>query len=247
MKGKIITLLMFSLMAFHSNASTRVRRVAVQGDQIVTVRTSIGIATIIQVPDRPNSVVVGDQDAFKVEYLDQAITIKPLSHGSKSNLYIYTDWKRFNVELVSGTEAVADYVVYLDNPKAKTPASTPSSKQDLGISWTNFKNVLRNESLQLDVKRLGRTRDGILLVEFNVTSKVRQPFKPEWMWLSQNGVTKPIHNLFLSSLEVSPQRAISGVMQLREDDLNLTESMRLEMRRNKLSYLTIQKVKSWKR
>lgn len=247
MKGKIFILLIFSLMAFHSNASTRVRRVAVQVDQIVTVRTSIGIATIIQVPDRPNSVVVGDQDAFKVEYLDQAITIKPLSHGSKSNLYIYTDWKRFNVELVSGAEAVADYVVYLDNPKAKTPASTPSSKQDLGISWTNFKNVLRNESLQLDVKRLGSTRDGILLVEFNVTSKVRQPFKPEWMWLSQNGVTKPIHNLFLSSLEVSPQRAISGVMQLREDDLNLTESMRLEMRRNKLSYLTIQKVKSWKR
>lgn len=247
MKGKIITLLMFSLMAFHSNASARVRRVAVQGDQIVTVRTSIGIATIIQVPDRPNSVVVGDQDAFKVEYLDQAITIKPLSHGSKSNLYIYTDWKRFNVELVSGAEAVADYVVYLDNPKAKMPDSTHSSKPDLGISWTNFKNVLRNESLQLDVKRLGRTKDGILLVEFNVTSKVRQSFKPEWMWLSQNGATKPIHNLFLSALEVSPQRPISGVMQLREIDLSLIEPMRLEIRRNKLSYLTIQKVNSWKR
>ena len=247
MKTKLLTFLVFSLLAWRSDATQRVRRVSVQGDQIVTVRTSIGIATIIQVPDRPNSVVVGDQDAFKVEYLDQAITIKPLSHGSKSNLYIYTDWKRFNVELVSGAEAVADYVVYLDNPKAKIPDSTPSSKQDLGISWTNFKNVLKNESLQLDVKRLGRTKDGILLVEFNVTSKFRQPFKPEWVWLSQNGVTKPIHNLFLSSLEVSPQREISGVMQLREIDLNLTESMRLEVRRNKLAYLTIQKVNSWKR
>ena len=63
MKGKIIILLMFSMMAFHSNASTRVRSVSVQDYQIVTVRTSIGIATIIQIPDRPNSVVVGDQDA----------------------------------------------------------------------------------------------------------------------------------------------------------------------------------------
>lgn len=80
-----------TLLALNASASERVRRVPILGDQIVTVRTSIGIATIIQVPDRPNSVVVGDQDAFKVEYLDQAITIKPLSSRAKSNLYIYTD------------------------------------------------------------------------------------------------------------------------------------------------------------
>ncbi|MFN3454280.1 MAG: TrbG/VirB9 family P-type conjugative transfer protein, partial [Pseudobdellovibrio sp.] len=105
MKTIIFSIFAFFLLALHSEASMRIRRVPVQGDQIVTVKTSIGIATIIQVPDRPNSVVVGDQDSFKVEYLDQAITIKPLTGGAKSNLYIYTDWKRFNVELVSGAEA----------------------------------------------------------------------------------------------------------------------------------------------
>lgn len=88
----------------------KVRKVEVKTDQIVTVRTAIGIATIIQVPDRPNSIVVGDQAAFKVEYLDQAITIKPLHGGAKSNLYIYTDYRRFNVQLVTSTEAAADYV-----------------------------------------------------------------------------------------------------------------------------------------
>ena len=60
-------------------ADAHVRRVAVQPDQIVTVRTAIGIATIIQVPDSPNSVVVGDQSAFKVEYLDRAIALTPSS------------------------------------------------------------------------------------------------------------------------------------------------------------------------
>lgn len=235
-----------SLIAYEVNAGVRVRRVPVNNDQIVTVRTSIGIATIIQVPDRPNSVVCGDNDAFKVEYLDQAITIKPISSGAKSNLYIYTDWKRFNVELVSGSEAVADYVVYLDNPKVDPrPVSTPN--KDLGIAWTKFNNLLRNESLQLDVKKLGRTKDGILLVEFNVTSKKREPFKPEWMWLTQGGVTKPIHNLFLSGLEVSPKKSLSGVMQLKEIDLDSAEPMRLELRRSKLSYLTIMKASSWKR
>ena len=95
-------------------APSRVKRVPVLPDQIVTVKTALGIATIIQVPDRPNSLVVGDNEAFKVEYLDQAITIKPLHGGAKSNLYIYTDYRRFNVQLITGVEAAADYVVYLD-------------------------------------------------------------------------------------------------------------------------------------
>ena len=244
MKLKIITLLALSLVAVTSKADQRVRRVSVQGDQIVTVRTSLGIATIIQVPDRPNSVVVGDQDAFKVEYLDQAITIKPLSGGAKSNLYIYTDWKRFNVALISGNEAVADFVVYLDIPKEKPQAS---AKSESGIRWTDLKNSLKSDALTLSVKRVGRTKDGILLIEFVVSSSQKESFKPEWLWLTQAGETRPIHNLFMSALEVAPQRAISGVLQVREIDLNTNAPMRIEMRKKKISYLTIQKVSSWKR
>ena len=244
MKTKLLILLTFCILTWNSNATQRVRRVPVQGDQIVTVRTSVGIATIIQVPDRPNSVVVGDQDAFKVEYLDQAITIKPLSGGAKSNLYIYTNWKRYNVELVSGQEVVADYVVYLDNPKEK---ESTRSNSETGIKWTDFKNTLRNDSLQLNVKRVGRAKDGVLLVEFSISSKKKEVFKPEWLWLTQEGETRPIHNLFLSALETSPQKGISGVLQMREADLNTSEPVRLELRKAKVSYLTIQKVNLWKR
>ena len=244
MKIKLITLLALSLAAMTSEANQRVRRVAVQGDQIVTVKTSLGIATIIQVPDRPNSVVVGDQDSFKVEYLDQAITIKPLSGGAKSNLYIYTDWRRFNVALISGSEAIADYVVYLDIPKEK-PQTT--SNKDSGIKWTDLKNSLKSDTLSLSIKRVGRTKEGILLVEFLVSSTVKEVFKPEWLWLTQSGETRTIHNLFMSALEVNPLRPISGVLQMREIDLTVNDPVRVELRRKRTSYLTIQKVTSWKR
>ncbi len=244
MKNKILTILAFSLIAWNADATQRVRRVPVQGDQIVTVKTSIGIATIIQVPDRPNSVVVGDQDSFKVEYLDQAITIKPILGGAKSNLYIYTDWKRFNVELVSGAEASADYVVYLEIPKEKPQTK---SIKDFGVRWTDYRNQLRNENLNLSVNRVGRAKDGILLIEISISSTKRETFKPEWIWLSQLGEMRPIHNLFMSSLEVTPQRTISGVIQLREVDLNTNEPFRIELKRNKTSYLTVQKVATWKR
>lgn len=241
MKNFFVLLLLFFTQSLY--ASDRVRRVPVNGDQIVTVRTSLGIATIIQVPDRPNSVVVGDQDAFKVEYLDQAITIKPLSGGAKSNLYVYTDWKRFNVELISGPEANADYVVYLENPKEK-PQTAQASKE--AIVWTSFKNVLKNETLTLEVKKLGRLRKEIFLVEFLIRSEKKENFSPEWIWLTQDGVTKPIHHLVLTSLEVSPKKPITGIMQVRPSDVDQNLSMRMELRRKKLSFLTVPKVAQWK-
>ena len=244
MRVKFLILFVLAVIAINSNGAERVRRVSVQGDQIVTVKTSIGIATIIQVPDRPNSVVVGDQESFKVEYLDQAITIKPLSGSAKSNLYIYTDWKRFNVELVSGSEAVADYVVYLDNPK-EMKMNQP--KSDSGIKWMPFKNSLRNDSLQLKVKRLGRANSGILLIEFTIESEDKHRFRPEWIWLTQNGKVKAIHNLFLSALECSSRSSITGVLQIRESDFSTSDPIRIELRRGRISYLTIQRVSSWKR
>lgn len=242
MKLKIITLIGFIFIALNSNAAQRVRRVEVHGDQIVTVRTSIGIATIIQVPDRPNSVVVGDQDSFKVEYLDQAITIKPLNSGGKTNLYIYTDWKRYNVELFSGHGEAADYVVYLDTPKEKQKVISEKSP----ISWTPFKNSLRNENLTLETKRLGKSKDGVLLVEFQIRSSNKTAFSPEWLWITQGGVTKPIHNLFLSHLDSAPASPISGVLMIKRSDVGEHEPIRIEMRRTKVSYLTLTKVSAWK-
>lgn len=229
------------ILSATSFADNRVRRVAVNGDQIVTVHTAMGIATIIQVPDRPNSVVVGDQDAFKVEYLDQAITIKPLMGGAKSNLYVYTDWKRYNVQLVSGHESVADYVVYLENPKEEVKSS-----KDSGIKWTTFKSSLKNESLSVMINRLGRTKDGVLLIEFTIRAVANDELKPEWFWITQNNVTRPIQSLFLSSLEIKPSNPASGVIQLQRDDFDSSLPVRLELRRKKTSFLTILKIGGWK-
>lgn len=218
----------------------KVRRVSVAQDHIEVVRTAIGIATIIQVPDRPNSVVVGDQNAFKVEYLDQAITIKPLHGSAKSNLYIYTDWRRYNVQLVTGPEAKADYVVYLENPQELSkPAKT-------SLTWKKIKRSLSNESLLLEVKRVGRSRDSMLLIDFILQSKKSEPVQAESFWLTQNGVTKPIQLLYLSAMTVEPGKPVSGMMQVFRSDISESEPLRLEVRRKKTSFLNLPKVTSWK-
>lgn len=229
---------LFLMFYFHAAlASQRVRHVEVNGDEIVTVRTSIGIASIIQVTDRPNSVVVGDQDSFKVEYLDQAITIKPVTLGARSNLYIYTDWKRYNVELVSGPQSAADYVVYL-KPKIEKKKPAPT------VHWKKFSNSLQNEGFAIRIKRLGLVKDQLGLVEFKITSTKRENLSPEWIWLSQSGEVRPIHNLVLSGLKVSPKIEVTGLLQIRLSDFD-NNLIRLELRRKKTSYLTLPRIEKW--
>jgi hypothetical protein len=225
--------------SFSDLAFARVRKVPVSGDQIVTVKTAIGIATIIQVPDRPNSVVVGDQESFKVEYLDQAITIKPLHSGAKSNLYVYTDWKRYNVQLTTGSEAIADYVVYLESPKT-TSSRSPTT------TWRSFANSLKNENLALETRKVGTPRENLVAIEFVVSSSKKEKFDPSWIWLTQSGQTKVIHNLIVSNLNLGPQTKVNGVIQILKSDISFNEPLRIELRRKKLSYLTIPKVDSWK-
>ena len=226
----------FALLLMNNAWGSKVRHVEVSKDEIVSVRTSIGIATIIQVPDRPNSVVVGDQDSFKVEYLDQAITIKPLVGGARSNLYVYTDYRRFNIELITGPQSVADYVVYLKQPKVK--------KTD-PVSWKRFSNSLTNDSIKLEVKRLGVFGNEMLLVEFNLSSTKKITFKPEWLWLIQSGEIRPIHNLVLNRLDLLPGKKISGLMQIRKSDISPFEAFKLEIKRERTTYLTLPKVNSW--
>lgn len=223
-------------------ANARVRTVEVRKDQIVTVRTALGVATIIQVPERPTSLVVGDQTAFKVEYLDQAITIKPLHGGARSNLYIYTDYRRFNVQLMTTTEVSADYVVYLESLNAKPIAKVNSFKD----GWRVFKNVLRNDSITLETKRVSNSKDGSLLVELEIRGKTNEKFKPEWLWLTQNGKPKPLQGLALSSQELKTDRPIKGLLQILEKDVNRNEALRIELRRKRTSYLTIPNEVAWK-
>lgn len=232
--------IVFAILMFLLPLSTwaRVRTVEVKKDQIVTVRTALGVATIIQVPDRPNSLVVGDQSAFKVEYLDQAITIKPLHGSARSNLYIYTDYRRFNVQLVSGPEISADYVVYLENPQEKVKSSA--------IGWRNYRNHLKNEALVFETKRVANTADGVLLIEFEIRSVVREKFRPDWLWLTQSGITRPIHSLALSGQDLGNGRTIKGVIQVLRNDASTAEALRIELRRKKISYLTIPKGVAWK-
>jgi len=249
----LLLAIVFSPLVAVSQAGVRVRHIQVKGDQIALVRTAIGVATIIQVPDKPNSVVVGDQAGFKIEYLDQAVTIKPLHHGAKSNLYIYTDWQRFNAQLVAGSEAEADYVVYLDNPAAAPDVTRALEKKandkknrSPSTKWFAYQRGARSGDISFEVKRVGRSLDGFLFIEFAATSSRPLLLRPEWIWLTQAGVARPIQYLMLSTTELNKGVSAHGLIQILRTDIRESEAMAIEIRRKKTAVVRIPRVTAWK-
>ena len=190
----------------------RVKKINVAVDQLSVVQTAVGIATIIQCPEAVSSVIIGDQGAFKIEYLDRAITIKPLRAGAKTNLYISTQSRRYNVRLATGPQDSADYVVYL------TPRE--SVERD-AVKWRDYQRSSQSSGggFSLDLKRVGKTNDGFVLFEFTLKSRDSRKVDPECFYLSQGKDIKVIHSLFLSSTEVNEKSPLTVVMSINKVDL----------------------------
>jgi hypothetical protein len=217
-------------------AGVKVRKVHLKRDDIAIVKTAVGIATIIQVPDRPTSVVLGDTNAFKVEYLENAITIKPLGHSSKSNLYIYTDSRRFNVSLITSLQVEADYVVYLE--------PEPSKPDPTSDRWRPYAVEKISEPLRFNIKRLGKSGE-LLLLEFTITSSESKPISPNWIWITQHGRTVPIESLSLSGLQLTANTNVSGLISLRKSETRLNQSLTLEFRSPKPISVKLPEVSQW--
>lgn len=235
MKYCFILFLLILLPSF-ANAE-RVKKVKVKKDQIVQVKTAIGVATIIQVADNPTSLVVGDNEGFKVEFLDQAITIKPLHANARSNLYIYTEYRRFDIELVTVQERSADYVVYLETVVA------PLKLKPL-VKWNKTDLRFKNDDLQFRIRRLGQS-DSSLYIEFEVSSSKNVDFDPGWIWIQQSKSTVPIHRLVMSSFKADQSNSIKGVVELLKDDLNLAKSFSFEIRRKAKTQVDIPRALKW--
>lgn len=222
---------LFAPLLFLFLASTgfaQVRTVTLKNDQLLTVKTALGIATIIQVPDTIQSAVIGDQSGFKVEYLDKAVTIKPLRYGAKTNLYLLTDKKRFNIRLHTLHQDAADYVVYIATNEAR---STPV--------WNKLLKVVTLEGITISVHRTATSKDGLLLIDGSLSSKRVFVIKPEQFWVLQENRSKVIDSLFLTSLEANAGSSVRFGISISLKELESRKPILLQFKGTKVLSLSI--------
>lgn len=219
-------------------AVAQIRKISAKEDDILTVKAALGIATIIQLPDTIQSAIIGDQSGFKIEYLDKAVTIKPLRWGAKTNLYLVTEKRRFNVRLLTGSQEIADYIVYIRNPDA------PKSL----VKWNTFgKSVALNE-LILSVERVGISSGGFILLDVKLANTSTQDFsvKPSDIWIKQGGSSKTINSLFVSDLQLTKKVPVRIGISLAKSDLVSGKPVVLEIKGMKFISISIPEGVLWK-
>ena len=105
---------------------------------------------------------------------------------------------------------------------------------------------MTNDGLTLQISRVGQDVHGMCFIDFILKSEKSEVIDPKWVWLTQNALTQPIQGLILSSMKVNPTAPIHGIIEIMRNDITESKPLRLELRRKKLTYLTIQGVNGWK-
>jgi hypothetical protein len=82
-------------------------------EDVLRINVSMGFCTVLEVPEKPIMVTVGDNTLLQVEVPKNSknIVIKPLENTGVTNLFVFTQNKRFNYEVTVKADDQADYVV----------------------------------------------------------------------------------------------------------------------------------------
>lgn len=237
----VILLALFALSA--EFASARTRTIVVGVDQVADVRTALGIATKVLLEENPTTApIIGDMGAFRIEPIDKGYAIKPLRYGAKTNFFISLKDRSYIVRLTTTLQDQADYVVYL--------VPRILNKIEATVQYKEFKKIKKENELILILKKIGKTSDGYVIIDFSLNSSSESLASFEKFKISQGKSYKTVHNLILSHRWMTPDKPISGWMTVRLDDLATGLPLTIEVQtkdQNKFLKMEIPKEVLWKK
>ena len=78
-----------------------VRAIGVNNDSMAPIYLRLGKSTVLRFPDKPKKVVVGNQNYYGLEFIENDLAIQPLGAVS-TNLFVYTERRTYGFILTPG-------------------------------------------------------------------------------------------------------------------------------------------------
>lgn len=233
MKWMIVVLTILITLIFYREVAAKTPKTIILSEaEIGVIHTAIGYTTMLQFEGRATLAVLGDQDAFRVEYVGNGLAIKPIVSHAKTNLFVFTDYDRFNFQLETGAASGADYVLkimrrgYPVHIEATEKVQKKEAEESQGISLTTKYLSRRSQcgGLALTVEAIAWPKsNSTYLVQFSVEQKkslTETAFVPGDFYLEQNGKSVLIESLHLDGLVFSlGHKKIHGTVVLRQSDI----------------------------
>ena len=110
MKKFILAWVMLCCSAVATASSIRTMQVNDKKMQLVYLK--LGRATVLRFTAKPKKVVIGNQNYFSVEFIDNDLTIQPLGKV-ETNLFVYTPYRTYGFVLRVCSSCRSDDLVFV--------------------------------------------------------------------------------------------------------------------------------------
>lgn len=230
LKNALCILLCF-INPLESYAKT-IRQIEADESKVVGIHTALGYSTIVEFTSKPISAVLGDQDAFKLEYVGNSITVKPLVAHARSNLFVFTEYDRFNCTLLTGNPAEVDYIVKVTAPHPSYPVQAVGQvRNDEGPAAPTIHSKAVNKAAAfggfvLKIASVAHVPGGaqgraVTIIEVELSSKHdAYQFSGASVGVRQARQFLNIESLYLDALEIGPRnQAVHGKIVLLDQDI----------------------------
>ncbi len=227
----VIIISAIALSCFQLASAKGIRTLTISENEVAQVRVALGYSTLLQFDARPSQAIIGDQDSFKVEYAGNAIAIKPLVSGVSTNLFIVTEYDKFNFRITAGQGFEPDYVIRIKKKKEETKEFSSGL-----VTKTINAKVLKNGVLLRLISIASTKSNTSLIYSFEVAAKDKKiAFQPGDFEVLQAGHSLPIENIYLERLSLKQGQKIYGMILVRRDEVQrrLKTSLRFSLGANK--------------
>lgn len=100
----------FAALAFSHAASAGIRTVYLNDTRMEVINLSIGKSTIIRFTEKPRKIVIGNQNYFGIEFLDNDVTIQPRG-AITTNFFVYCERNTYGFVLRVSANAGSDDLI----------------------------------------------------------------------------------------------------------------------------------------
>lgn len=127
------------IFLFHIPASFAgiIRTIKVNDTQMKQINLKMGKASVLRFSEKPKKVVIGNQNYFAIEFIDNDLTIQPLG-DVETNVFVYTSYRTYGFILRVCRSCTYDDLVYV---KWKSKHKPRKNRKVVSNSMPGFKSI----------------------------------------------------------------------------------------------------------
>jgi len=131
-------ILLIALCLLASNAKSKVRELAVGKNEMESIYLKMGKSTVLRFNEKPRKVVIGNQNYFNVEFIDNDVTIQPLGKTT-TNVFVYGEYQTYGLLLSVIEHDYYDDLVVIKRSFENVTKGSPIKKTSKSKQKINFK------------------------------------------------------------------------------------------------------------